>query len=362
MERLHEDRLQRLLDLMRRERIARLWVEPSVDFFYLTGIETISLERLTGLLVAGSGELRLVVPDLLVDDFAGLADRAELTTWSDAEGPRRAVGHVLRDVDLLHVQGSLPMWSYKALREARGAVDIHVDPGFIGSLRQVKSTEEINALRDSARAADEVMRWVAEQEVGGVGERILAGRIKARYLEAGHDPGGATLVASGPHSAAPHHIGDDTPIDTTQPLLTDFGGRVAGYWSDTTRVHFPAERATDLEEAWDVVCAAYDAAFAAARVGTPCREVDRAAREVIDEAGYGDRFIHRTGHGIGLDLHEPPYITATNELLLEVGHAFTIEPGIYLTGKWGLRHENVVVLTEDGPEALNASPRMHELR
>lgn len=362
MDELHEQRLERLLDLMRRERIARLWVEPSVDFFYLTGVETISLERLTGLLVAASGELRLVVPDLLTDDFAELAERGEMSTWNDADGPRRAVAHVLRDVELLHVQGSLPMWAFKALRDARPTAEVHVDPGFISSLRQVKDEDEIESLRRAGRVTDEVMEWVAEQEVEGVPERMLARRIQARYLELGHEPAEWALVGSGPHSAIGHHLGDDTPIDTSKPLLTDFGGRIDGYWSDTTRVHFPAEQETELQEVWDVVCSAYDAAFAAVRVGTPCREVDKAARDVIEAAGYGDRFIHRTGHGIGLDVHEHPYITATNEQLLEVGHAFTIEPGVYLDGRWGLRYENVVVLGPDGPEALNDTPRMHRLQ
>jgi Xaa-Pro aminopeptidase len=254
------------------------------------------------------------------------------------------------------------MWAFKALREARPKAEVRVDPGFIGSLRQVKTAEEMEALRNSARVTDQVMEWVAQQEVEGVAEKLLSGRIKARYLELGQAPADLALVASGPNSAIGHHVGDDTTIDTSRPLLTDFGARVDGYWSDTTRVHFPDDPEKELKEAWEVVCSAYEAAFAAVRVGTPCREVDKAARDVIDEAGYGERFIHRTGHGIGLDVHEPPYITASNEQLLEIGHAFTIEPGIYLNGRWGLRYENVVVLGEDGPEALNNTPRMHELR
>lgn len=361
MDRRYEARLGELLSSMKSNAVEYLWVEPSVDFFYLTGIETISLERLTGLLVDREGNMRALVPELLVDDFDSLAG-AEMATWSDGEGPSSAVAHVLRDVDRVHVQGSLPMWAAEALRSARAGLDLAVDAGSIARLREHKDPEEAEALRRSARVTDDVMTWVAEQEVDGLTERAFSGRIKGRYLELGHLPADWALVASGPNAAIGHHAGDDTAIDTTKPLLTDFGARVGAYWSDTTRVHFPREVEPELERVWDVVCAAYDAAFATVAVGTPCSAVDRAARSVIEDAGYGEHFTHRTGHGIGLEVHEAPYMTATNDAPLEVGHAFTIEPGVYLTGRWGLRYENVVYLGPEGPEALNATPRRHSLR
>lgn len=361
MDARHKERLGRVLEVMEQESIEHLWIEPSVDFFYVTGIETISMERVTGLLVAASGELRLVVPLLLAEEFEDLGARADIVTWDDAEGPRHAVSHTLRDVNRLHVQGSLPMWAYTALRQARTGLEVGLDAGSVARLRQRKDAVEVESLRRSSRVADDVMAWVARQDLAGLSERRLAGRIKSRYLELGQTPAEWTLVASGANSAIPHHSGADVPIDATAPLLTDFGGRVDGYWSDTTRVHFPTEVEDDLRHAWEVVGAAYDAAFSAVAEGVACRAVDGAARGVMEEAGYGDRFIHRTGHGIGLDVHEPPFITGSDEQLLETGHVFTIEPGVYFPGRWGLRYENVVHLGPDGPETLNESPKVHVL-
>ncbi|MDQ4143947.1 MAG: M24 family metallopeptidase [Actinomycetota bacterium] len=362
MEAVHERRLDRLLEVMQSPPVEWLWIEPSVDFLYLTGIETISMERLTGVLLSRSGDLRCVVPLLLEEEFESLSSRAEVVTWDDSEGPSAAVAHVLRDVDRLHVQGSLPMWAYLVLREAVSGLDVEVDPGSIPSLRERKDEAEANALRRSAQVTDQVMEWVAQQDLSGVTERRLAGRIQARYLELGHAPADWALVSSGENSSIPHHAGGDALVSNSAPLLTDFGARVDGYWSDTTRVHFPPGIEEDLRNAYEVVCAAYDAAFARVAEGVACSEVDGAARDVIERAGLGDRFIHRTGHGIGLDIHEPPYIKAGNEQKLEIGHVFTIEPGVYLPGRWGLRYENVVYLGPEGPEALNRTSRMHVLR
>ena len=357
----HGRRLEALLQAMAAGGVEQLWVEPSVDLFYLTGIETISLERLTGVLIDADGGMRALVPELLVDDFGAL-DSAETITWGDGGGPGAATAEILRDVNRLHVQGSLPMWAFEALRSARPGLDVVLDPGTVAGLRERKGADEADALRRSARVTDEVMAWVARQETSDVEERSFAGRIKARYLDLGHEPADWALVATGPHSAIGHHAGDATPIDTRDPLLTDFGARIDAYWSDTTRVHFPERIESELERAWDIVCAAYDAAFATVAAGVACRDVDRAARSVIEDAGYGENFTHRTGHGIGLEVHERPFITSSNEKTLEVGHAFTIEPGIYLPGRWGVRYENVVYLGPDGPEALNQTPRKHVLR
>ena len=357
----HGQRFAALLEGMGRAGVSWLWIEPSVSLFYLTGIETISIERLTGLLVSATGEQRVLVPRMLADDFAGIEKDAEIITWSDDEGPQESATRVLKDVTSLHVQGTLPMWAFEVLRTAAPAADIAVDPGIVAHGREKKDAHERALLARSAAVTDDVVAWLAGQDLVGITERQLAGRIQARYLELGHTPGEWALVASGPNAALPHHAGDDTMIARDAPLLTDFGAAIDHYWSDITRVHFPPETGKDPARAYEVVCAAAEAAFNRVEAGVPCAEVDRAARRVIDDAGLGEYFVHRTGHGIGLDVHEPPYLTATNEELLEVGNAFTIEPGVYLPGRWGLRYENVVVLEDDGARTLNRSPRMHRL-
>jgi Xaa-Pro aminopeptidase len=157
----------------------------------------------------------------------------------------------------------------------------------------------------------------------------------------------------------PHYVAGDNRIRTDDLLLMDFGCAVDGYWSDITRIYFPRPLTGELGDCYKIVCAAYDAAFEAARPGVACKEVDAAARKVITDAGYGEHFIHRTGHGLGMEVHEPPYLTGTNEQRLEVGHVFSIEPGIYLPGRFGVRFENIVHLGEDGLESMNNSPREH---
>jgi Xaa-Pro aminopeptidase len=153
--------------------------------------------------------------------------------------------------------------------------------------------------------------------------------------------------------------GTDVAVDTGRLLLLDFGCAVEGYWSDVTRMYFPSDLDSEIEEAYGIVCDAYDAAFSVLEPGVPCKEIDRAAREVIEKAGYGDNFLHRTGHGLGMEVHEPPYLTGTSEQRLEVGHVFSIEPGIYVAGRFGVRYENILYLGEEGPESMNSSPRKH---
>lgn len=359
---MREQRLNRLVESMTAAGVDHLWVEPSVGFVYLTGIEALSFERLAGLLVAKTGELRLLVPLMLREEFQALVNRAEIFVWDDGEGPEEAAGKILAGVDSLHVQGSLPVWAFEVLRTAGDGPRMAIDPGTLTELRAIKDEAEIALLRRSSSVSDEVMTWISTVDVAGLSEIELAGRIRARYLELGYEPANWALVASGANAAMPHYAGGDVPIATTEPLLTDFGGTVEGYWSDITRVHFPAREDERVMEAYEVVCAAAAAAFEKVAVGVPCMDVDRAARAVIEEAGYGEYFIHRTGHGLGLEVHEAPYITPTNEQLLEAGHVFTIEPGIYLAGEWGLRYENTIYLSETGPESLNKSPRVHHLR
>ena len=362
MKKVHTERIDRFLEAMQERSVEHLWIEPSVGFRYLTGIEALSFERLAGLLVSADGELRLLVPLLLREEFDALADRAEQFVWDDGEGPTAATIKALTGVDSIYVQRTLPVWAFEALRSAAGRLDLTIDPGLLSDLREKKDADELDLLRASSRVTDEVVEWIGTLDFSGVTERQLAGRIRARYLELGYEPAEWALVASGTNASMPHYAGGDVSISSSAPLLTDFGGTVGGYWSDITRVHFPRSVDPEITEAYEVVCSAAAAAFDAATAGTRCMDVDRAARSVIEDAGYGEYFVHRTGHGVGLEVHESPYITSTNEQVLEPGHVFTIEPGVYLPGKWGLRYENVVHVGPHGPESLNKSPRINYLK
>ena len=334
-----------------------MWIEPSVGLTYLTGLDLVSIERVTGLIIPARDDLRMVVPLLLRDECTHLG--AELEVWDDGEGPDAAVRRALKGVSVLHVQGSLPAAHLFALKNAVPNIEVGHDPGVVRDLREHKDSDEVAAIRKSGKVTDGVVKWVGTLDLASLTERQLALNIEAHYLTLGYKPTPYDLVASGANAAMPHYVGGDTPISTEVPLLLDFGCAVDGYWSDITRIYFPSDLDPEIEDAYGIVCDAYDAAFAAAGAGVPCREVDRAARAVIINAGYGENFVHRTGHGLGMEVHEPPYLTGANEQPLQVGHVFSIEPGIYLEGKFGVRYENIVYLGPDGPESMNLSPRRH---
>ena len=233
----------------------------------------------------------------------------------------------------------------------RRAVDV------VGPLRMVKDAAEIDALRAAGAAADRVARQLQGGEIALVGrtEAEVSADLSARLLAEGHDKVNFAIVAAGANAASPHHHAGDRVIVEDEIVLCDFGGTMAGYCSDTTRCVFTGTPPTEVAEAYEVLHVAQQAAVAAATIGTPCEDVDRTARRIIADAGYGDQFIHRTGHGIGLEEHEDPYVVEGNERPLQAGHAFSVEPGIYVAGRWGMRLEDIVVATPDGPEPLNTT-------
>jgi len=221
----------------------------------------------------------------------------------------------------------------------------------------VKDAAEIAALRAAGAAADRVADQLHRGEIPLVGrtEAQVSADISARLVAEGHDKVNFAIVAAGANAASPHHHAGDRVIQRGEIVLCDFGGTMAGYCSDTTRCVFTGDPPAEIADAYAVLHEAQAASVASAEVGTPCEDVDRAARDVIAAAGYGAQFIHRTGHGIGMEEHEDPYIVSGNTRPLEPGHAFSVEPGIYVAGRWGMRLEDIVVATPDGPEALNAS-------
>jgi Xaa-Pro aminopeptidase len=296
---------------------------------------------------------------LLLRDECEHVDIAEHFVWGDDEGPDGAVEAALKGLSRLHVQGSLPYWTLRAITAVRTDLQVEPDPGVLSGLRERKDEDEVELIRRSGAITDETVEWVGSLALGGMTEGELSGRLQAHYLELGHKPTPYGLVAAGANAAMPHYTGGDVLIRTDEPLLMDFGGSVGGYWSDITRIYFPTHLDAEIEEAYEVVCQAYDAAFDTLEPGITCHEVDHAARAVIESGGYGGRFIHRTGHGLGLEVHEPPYLRSGNNQALEVGHVFSVEPGIYVPERFGMRYENIVYLGADGPESMNHSPRRH---
>ena len=342
--------LERIRAAVRDAGADALWVHPAVDFRYLTGLAPLAVERPTALVILADG-LRVLAPEMLAPELA-IGD-AEVVAWSDGEGPEAAIARVLDGVSRCLIEPDLPSGVAFALRAARPGLDLALDPGVLSALRQAKAPDELEQLRAAGREADAAMAWVAGADLDGRSERWLALELQMRFLRRGAEPYDY-VIASGANGALPHHETGDTPISAGAPLLTDFGCVVGGYYSDMTRVHLPADGG-EAAEAYEIVRAAHDAVIAGLEPGLPCHEADRLARDVIAAAGYGERFIHRTGHGVGLEIHEEPYLRPGNPAPLEVGHVFSVEPGIYVPGRFGVRYENLVHLGADGPELLNAA-------
>jgi len=356
---VHLDRLRKAAVGAGERGIDALLITPSPDYAYLLGYRAPLLERLTCLVVRPDAQPVLILPrleePLARHEMAELADAVSVVAWDETDDPFRLVQQLLAGTARVAVQDQ--MWARFVLR-LRAALDpaslVEAGPT-MSSLRRVKSPDEIDRLRHAARAADAAMEAITRERVSGRTEAEVSARIRILLLEHGHQAADFAIVASGPNSASPHHDPGERVIQSGDALVLDIGGSLGGYCSDTTRTAFVGQPPPDFAALYAVLQQAQRAACEAVRPGVPCGEIDAVARGIIEEAGYGEAFIHRTGHGIGMETHEEPYIVASNPEPLQAGHVFSIEPGIYVGGEWGARIEDIVVCTETGGERLNTT-------
>jgi Xaa-Pro aminopeptidase len=338
---------------------AGLLVGPSPDLTYLTGYTPMPMERPTVLILMPGRSPLLVVPTLErpLAQRGPIAGALEILDWRDDTDPyplidaqlppdgRVAIGDRIWGVHLVALQQLSPARRWMSART------------IIGALRARKDDHELDALRRAAAGADAALADLLRHPLLGRSEIDVAHELAELLVTHGHAVAAFTIVASGPNGASPHHRPTARVIGPGDAVVVDFGGELDGYYSDTTRTVVVGEPSEELQRVHDVVREAQAAATAVVRPGVEIRAVDRAARDVIEAAGYGERFIHRTGHGIGLDVHEPPYAAADDETVLEPGMTFSVEPGIYLDGRFGVRIEDIVAVTTDGVESLNDAPR-----
>jgi Xaa-Pro aminopeptidase len=341
-----------------------LLIAPGSDLRYLIGQAGGSFERLTTLVVPADGVPALVVPKLEAPGYSDIPlDELgiELLTWVDGDDAYQLVAGRLGRPGRVAVSDFTPALHVLALRAALGDAEQTLAGPVVRELRMRKDAAEVEALRQAGAAIDRVHARVSEWLRAGRTEAEVGADIAAAIVEEGHTRADFVIVGSGPNGASPHHDVSDRVIEQGDVVVVDIGGPIAeGYNSDSTRTYTVGEpRDSDVAATYAVLQEAQRAAVAAVRPGVTAEQIDAAARDVITEAGFGEFFIHRTGHGIGLDVHEEPYIISGNDLPLEVGMAFSVEPGIYQAGRWGARIEDIVVVTEDGVEALNTRP--HEL-
>jgi len=347
-----------------RERMDELGVDVlllsvGADLPYLTGYEAMPLERLTMLVLPREGDARLVVPRLEAPRVVARPDLFEIVPWEETEDPIELVAELIGPNAASAAIGDTT-W-------ARFVLDLQLAlPGVVwvrasqvlSEIRMVKDADEIAALLAAARAVDQIAVEMRSRPFAGRSELDVHRELVERMLALGHERSNFAIVAAGEHAASPHH--EPTAERVIAPgdiVLCDFGGTMQGYCSDITRMFHVGEPPAEVRDTYAVLAEAQEAGVRAATVGTPCAEVDAAARRVIAAAGLGDSFVHRVGHGIGQEAHEDPYMVAGNTRLLAAGHAFSVEPGIYHEGRFGMRLEDIVVATDAGPNRLNNAPR-----
>ncbi len=353
------DRIARAAEEAAAQGFSAVLVTPSPDLVYLCGYGPPPFERLTLLVIRPGAEPALVVPALERPLAAGspVGGSLEIFDWADGEDPYGVVGRLLMNAG--RVCAGDRMWASHLLGLQAALPGLEFAPAslVISKLRAVKDADELAALARAGRGADETFRQICTTRFEGRREEQIAAELAELLLANGHARADFTIVASGPNGASPHHEPGSRTIRGKDAVVLDFGGEAAGYFSDTTRSVVVGEPPEGFREVYDVVHEAQEAGFRAVGPGVPAQDVDRAARGVIAEAGLEHLFVHRTGHGIGLEVHELPYIVEGNETPLEVGTTFSIEPGIYLEGRFGVRIEDIVAVTEAGADRYNRSTR-----
>ena len=355
-----ETRVQAVTASLREAGIDAMLVTPGADLRYLVGYDAKPLERLTCLVVSAHDEPFMVVPAL--EELAALASPVadlglEIVTWGETEDPVALVARRL--AGSMSVALDDHMWAEKVLRFRDAMPGAKQMPAghILGRLRMRKDADEITALTKAGAAIDSVHERVSELLRPGRTEREIGRDIHDAIIEAGHAHVDFVIVASGPNGASPHHDVSDRVIREGDAVVIDIGGTMPdGYCSDSTRTYAVGEPDPDFLRMYAILLEAQKAAVDSVRPGMTCEAVDAVARDLMSEAGIGDLFIHRIGHGIGLQSHEEPYLVSGNSLPLEAGMAFSIEPGFYVEGRFGARIEDIVICTVDGVQSVNHRP------
>jgi Xaa-Pro aminopeptidase len=338
--------------------IDALLLSVGPDLPYFTGYEAMPLERLTVFVLPRSGDARLVVPRLEAPRIEPQPGLFEIVPWDETDDPIALVARIVGSTGriaigdhtwarfMLDLQQALPSTRFVRASEVTTAIRI------------VKDAAEIAALQAAATAVDTIAAEMRAWTFAGRTELDVHRDLVERIIALGHERANFAIVATGEHAASPHHEpSPDRVIRDGEIVLCDFGGTMRGYCSDITRMFHVGEPPSEVRDVYAVLHEAQEQGVRAATVGARCEDVDAAARNVIAAAGFGEQFVHRVGHGIGTEAHEDPSMVKGNALALDPGHAFSVEPGIYFAGRFGMRLEDIVVATADGPLRLNNADR-----
>jgi D-alanyl-D-alanine dipeptidase len=340
--------------------LAGVLVTPGPDLVWLTGYAPTAItERLTLLVLSSRLRPTLVVPTLERPDAEAAVGAGELefVDWADGADPYQAASALLQPGGVFGMSDSTWSSHLLGLQAAVSGSRYRSLSASLPMLRALKDAGELARLTMAGAAADATYDEIVHLRFAGRREYDVASDLARLLREFGHEQVDFTVVGSGPNGANPHHEASDRMIQRGDAVVLDFGGLRYGYGSDTTRTVSVGEPSSEVRQVHEVVRAAQQAAFDAVRPGVACQDIDRVARNIITEAGYGERFIHRTGHGIGVTTHEPPYLIEGERQQLRPGMCFSIEPGIYLPGRFGVRIEDIVTVTDDGGRRLNNTDR-----
>lgn len=357
-----ERRIEKLRCMAEEHDIDGFFIVSEPNMRYFTGFSTLAIERLVAALIPTEpAEPILIIPKLEEEKARKLSFFKDIRIYTDAEGPSRVISEALKDLNLteatLGVEGSLPFKFYRMIREAAPSLEVKEASMIFEKLRSIKSMSEIEIMRRAADIAVKGIKAGIESIKVGVSELSVALEIERRIIELGGESVPFCLVLSGENSALPHGRTSNRKIRKGDAVVIDIGVTYEGYYADITRTIFVGEISEEERGVYNVVFKAQEKAINSVKPWIKACQVDKTAREIIEEAGYGDFFTHRTGHGLGLEVHEEPYITQTSETMLEPRNVFTIEPGVYLYGSFGVRIEDDIVVTKDGKEVLTEMPR-----
>lgn len=362
---LLSDRIRRAGEIAADQGVDLLAVTPGSELRYLLDSTNDSHERLTCLLIPAAGHRAppaLVVPRLEAPRLPAqrLEDLGvEVVTWSDGEDPHLLVSDLAGGPSRIALSDSMPAVHVLGLRDVLPDTELTLTGPVLRELRMRKDAAEIAELRAAGAAIDRVHARMTEFLKAGRSENQIAADIAAAIVQEGHEAAAFVVVGSGPNGASPHHDAGERVVETGDVVVIDIGGPLpSGYNSDSTRTYVVGRApSAEVLEAYAALQDAQEQAVAAVRPGATAEQIDGAARGILTAAGLGELFLHRTGHGIGLDVHEAPDIVGGNALVLQEGMAFSVEPGVYVEGRWGARIEDIVVVTADGVERLNNRPR-----
>jgi Xaa-Pro dipeptidase len=350
------DRIRRVNEIMVENEIDYIILSPSENLLYLTGLDILQDERLHLMIVSQKGDISFIIPEMTKEIVQKSSISGKLLVWDDGTYPVELLKQVIENKKNLRIAIDDKMWSVNSI----SIHGIYPKAGFIEAskvmtdVRLVKHKEEIEKLAKISDITDQVMEKIIEEIEVGKTERQLSNRIEILFKELGADDiSFKPQVAVGANASIPHHLPSNKKVEKNEMIILDFGGQLDGYRSDIARTVSLGEPRDEMKKVYEIVKEAQEMACQEVRPGKMCFEIDKIARDIIKKKGYGEYFIHRTGHGIGVDFHEAPFIVENNRRQLEPGMVFSIEPGIYLPGRLGVRIEDIVAVTEKGFRRLN---------